>query len=174
MILATADDAAIFVDGSVAGRSIDAPLWSEPLRHPGRFYLIERVWKELVPHLRTVPDHPMADAVRAQNPAIVVHDEPRAGPRRDALLYYVNLLATRRKQFERDVERYVREHGHDPDEAGVAAITAEHQRTFRERGDLLRRKPLSPMITDEVLVFLAVGRGHNRAGNRDPIRRSRR
>ena len=154
--LAKGEQAAIFVDASVAGRAIDAPLWSELLRHPGRLYLIERVWKELLPHFAKVPDHPLADAVRATNPAIVPYDEPHEGPRLNTLLYYVNLLVTRRKQLERDIARYVREHGHEPDDDAMAAINAEYQRTFGPRGVLLAKKPLSPLFTDEILVFLAV------------------
>lgn len=154
--LAKAEQAAIFLDGSVAGRTIDVPLWSELLRHPGRLHLIERVWKELLPHFAKVPDHPLADAVRARNPAVVPYDEPHEGPRLDTLLYYVNLLATRRKQLERSIARYEREHGHAPDDDALTAINAEYQQTFGERGVLLAKKPISPLITDEILVLLAV------------------
>jgi len=119
-------------------------------------FLTERVWKELLPHFAEVPDHPLANAVRESNPAIVVHNEPHEGPRRDVLLYYINLLATRRMQFDRNVAHYAREHGREPDVDDMAQIIAGFQRDFGSRGMLLAKKPLSPLITDEILVFLAV------------------
>lgn len=155
--LGYAENYALFLDGSVVGRTIDYPLFDELLRVPRRLFLIGRVLDELVPHFREVPDHPLRKAMRAKNPAFVVHPEPKVGSVRfTALHYYLNLLARRREVLTHAVRRYEAIHREEPDDATRQKIHAEAQSDFRERGMLLARKPISPIFTDEILVYLAV------------------
>jgi len=155
--LRAADDYALFMDTSLVGRQIDYPLFDELLRVPRRIYLIRRVLDELLPHFASVPDHPLLKALRAKNPAVVLHPEPESESERfTALLYYMNLLARRREVLKVALARHAREHGAEPNAEERAGITARIQRDFGERGMLLCRKPISPNYTDETLVYLAV------------------
>ncbi len=155
--LAEAPEAAIFLDASAVDRRIDYPMWDELLRCPRRVFLIGRVLRELAPHFAKVPDHPLFKAIKVRNPALVLHPEPKSGaPGFNALLYYLNLLANRRTVLQRAISRYERNYGHMPDAAANAQIVATIQRDFGERGMLLCKKPLSPLFSDETLVYLAV------------------
>jgi hypothetical protein len=155
--LREADDYALFMDTSVVGRQIDYPLFDELLRVPQRLFLIKRVLDELLPHFVSVRDHPLLKALKAKNPAVVLHPEPEGGSERfAALLYYMNLLARRREVLKVALARHAREHGAEPDDDQRASIVADIQSDFGERGILLCNKPISPTYTDETLVYLAV------------------
>lgn len=155
--LAAANDHALFLDSSVLRRQIDDELWDELLRVPRRIFLIEKVLRELAAHFAAVPEHPLRKAIRARNPALVVHQEPASGsPGFNALLYYLNLLVTRRFVLQRAIDRYHREHGVEPEAEARRGIEAQIQRDFGERGLMLCKKPPSPLFTDEVLVYLAI------------------
>ena len=155
--LRAADDYALFVDSSVVGRQIDYPLFDELLRVPQRLFLIGRVFDELLPHFRSVRDHPLLRALEAKNPAFVLHPEPdRDSERFTTFVYYLNLLARRREVLKVALDRHARESGSEPDEKERARIVARIQRDFGERGMLLCKKPISPTYTDETLVYLAI------------------
>ncbi len=149
-------DVALFLDTSFVSREIQFPLWDELLREPGRLYIIGRVARELAPHFASVPDHPLRKAVSAKNPAIVPHSEPSSDVASSAMLYYLNLLCNRRTLRDRAIARHKREHKVPPNKNELARIEGRLQRDFGERGQLLYTKAISPIFTDEVLVFLAV------------------
>jgi hypothetical protein len=150
-------DVALFLDASFVTRDINYRLWDELLCEPARLRLIERVLIELAPHFAVVPRHPLRRAIAVRNRAIVAHPEPNPGaPGFSAMLYYLNLLCNRRTLRDRAISCYEREHGTPADEDALSRIESELQSDFRERGQLLYTKPLSPIFTDEVLVYLAV------------------
>jgi len=155
--LSKARDHALFVDASVVGRRDDPAFWEALLCQPDRVFLTPRVAYELRPHFKVVREHPLLKAIVAKDPAIVWHpDPPDDSVEQRAALYYLNLLAGRRFALERAYRRHERLHGEEPDDAARARIVAGLQSDLRERGMLLCRKPLSPSLADEMLVYQAV------------------
>lgn len=150
-------ETALFVDSSIFDAKADPALWSELLSEPARVYFTPRVIKELIPFFRRYPKHPMLAPLRDQDPAVVWHLEPEAGSSgRIAQDYYVHLLMLRRFPLEFQRQPSIRKHGREPTPAEEAKMVRVMQQLLGERGMLLYKKPLSPYLTDEVLVYLAV------------------
>lgn len=150
-------EAALFVDSSIFDSKADPALWSELLSKPARVYFTPRVVKELLPFFRRYPKHPMLAPLRDQDPAVVWHPEPESGsPALAAQEYYVHLLMLRRFPLEFQRQPFSRKHGREPTPAEEAKMVLAMQKILGERGMLLYRKPPSPYLTDEVLVYLAV------------------
>ena len=152
-----ARDHALFIDSSIVGRQDDPEFWEALLCHPNRVFLTPRVEHELRSHFEVRRDHPLSRGLVAKDRAIVWHpDPPNGSVEQNAALYYLNLLAGRRSVLERAYRRYARIHHEDPDDAARAEILANVQSDIRERGLLLCRKPLSPSLADEMLVYQAL------------------
>jgi hypothetical protein len=155
--LRSAEDTTIFMDSSGVGRDIDYKFWDEMLRVPERVYVTTQVLRELAEHFRAVPEHPLRKAIAGRNPAFRLYRAPRGGtPAADACRYYVSLLVNRRFVLQRRIERHVRETGTQPTTDDLRILEAEIHRDFGERGMLLCKKPPSPLLTDEMLVYFAI------------------
>jgi hypothetical protein len=147
---------AVFCDNSAFDDHAPPELWAALLKEPGRLVLTVRVGAELLPWLRSRPDHPVTRALREDHPGIAWRPEPIPGASgRRAFDYYMALLLMRRRVMNLARWAFQREHGRDPEPDEVQRLANEVQRRFGERGRLLATKPVGNQ-TDEALVYLAV------------------
>lgn len=146
-----------FVDNSFIDDSTDPDAIAELLSVPGRMRLIGPVRQELEPYLRDRPSHPVAQALRDHHPALALHPPIGWDDRgRFAAEFYISLLARRRLALDVTRNTMARERGQAPEDQDPSEVRDRVQRTYGERGLLLALKPMSPLGTDEILVFSAV------------------
>lgn len=154
--LAAEHDLTVFCDNSAFDDTVPPELWEVLLREPGRLVITPRVWAELRAWLAARPMHPVRLAIAQEDPGLTVHNEPESGsPGKRAFDYYIDLLARRRQGLEHARSAFRRDKGREPgpdDERELQTIT---QKYFGERGLLLAKKAPG-ILTDEVLVYLAV------------------
>ncbi len=160
--IAVENDLTFFCDTSIFHRSTDERLWEALLNRPGKVVIIPHVYDELGPWLATNPTHTAARAIIQKQPAIRFFDLPSDDERtKTAYIYYVNLLAMRKRLFDVERWRFKSAHGRLPDEREMEAIKRSVHTMVGPRGYLIARKgdgDASPRTyyTDEALVYLAV------------------
>jgi hypothetical protein len=149
-----------FIDASLYDPNrVDEPLWAE-LLDGRRLMLITRVLSEIA-DAKLCPEHPLIHALNEDKSGLAQYIEPRRGTwLRDAMIYYVTLLAQRGLALQMLEDTFVAARGRSPDEK-------EHEELFRlmQRGisvdgmhiySKTARHLGDPKGTDETLVFLAV------------------
>jgi len=113
--IAMENNLTFFCDTSIFHRSTDERLWEALLNRPGKVVIIPHVHDELGPWLATNPTHMAAQAIAQKRHAIRFFDLPSDDERtKTAYIYYVNLLAMRKRLFDVEQWRFERAHGRPP------------------------------------------------------------
>ncbi len=159
--IAMENNLTFFCDTSIFHRSTDERLWEALLNRPGKVVIIPHVHDELGPWLATNPTHMAAQAIAQKRHAIRFFDLPSDDERtKTAYIYYVNLLAMRKRLFDVEQWRFERAHGRPPDEREMATIRSNIHKMVGPRGYLIASKgdrdaSSRTYYTDEALVYLA-------------------
>lgn len=163
-----AQDAMFFCDTSIFDLRSSENIWPALLNRPGKLVLPPQVLDELDPWLKQYPTHPAARAVRDRDPGILRLDPGSfPGEWQKAAMYYVNLLAIRKRLFQAKSFEFEQAHGRLPDKSELGSVRAEIQKEVGERGFMLAKKgagiarPPRTFYTDETLVFYAIATALN-------------
>jgi hypothetical protein len=148
------NDQAIFIDTNLARLPIE--WWKALLSSQNQTYVTRRVARELIPFFLQNPDHPLPRGIEDKHPAIFLHPEPRDGTDFKAFQYYVTLLSFRRHFLNSAAEQFEARHGRRPTYSELNDLKIQVQKRYGERALGLNIKPISPVHTDEALVYSAV------------------
>jgi len=148
-------DHALFIDTNLTW--LEEEWWESLLSEAGRVHVTGRVLRELVPFLQRNPEHPLCAALAANDPAIVLCPDIDDDVWSRCFDYYVGILTHRRLLLDSSIKHFQAHHNaRAPSPAELTELKMKIQSAFGERTLRLNLKPLSPIRTDEALVFQAV------------------